>query len=66
MFLSKGNYGEERAKKCKSCFGANSVQTCTDLQTARLQAAPYMANNGNLRKFGATYRHGTMFAPKQS
>ena len=28
-------------------------------------AAPYRAYNGNLRKFGATYRIGTMFAPKQ-
>ena len=26
--------------------------------------APYRANNGNLCKFGATYRHGTMFAPR--
>ena len=35
------------------------------LQTTRFYAARYRADNTNLREFGATYRHGTMFAPKQ-
>ena len=38
----------------------------TDLQTTRFYAAPYRTENGNLRKFGATYGYGTMFAHKQS
>ena len=28
-------------------------------------AAPYRADIGNLRNLGSTYRHGTVFAPKQ-
>ena len=34
-------------------------------QIACFLAAPYRANNGNLCKIGASYRHGTVFAPKQ-
>ena len=45
--------------------GANSVRTSTGLQTTQFHAAPYRPDNGNLRKIGATYRDGTMFAPNQ-
>ena len=31
----------------------------------RFYASPYKVENGNLRKFGATYRHRTMSVPKQ-
>ena len=55
---------ERRAYKCKHCCGATSVKTCTGLQTAWFHAAPSRADNGNLRTFGATYCHGTMFASK--
>ena len=34
-------------------------------ESTRFYAAPYMGNNGNLRKFEAHYRHGTVFAPKK-
>ena len=33
------------------------------LQKSRFHAAP--VENGKLRKFGATFRHGTVFVPKQ-
>ena len=45
-----------RAWKRKPLVGAKSAPTRTDLQTAPSPAAPYRAVNGNLRKFGATYR----------
>ena len=35
------------------------------MQITHFYIAPYRADNENLSKFGATYRHGTMFAPKQ-
>ena len=35
------------------------------MQTTRFRASPYKADSGNLQKFGATFRYGTVFAPKQ-
>ena len=46
-------------------MGGKSPQTCTRRESTRFYAAPYMGNNGNLRKFEAHYRHGTVFAPKK-
>ena len=31
----------------------------------RIRVSPYRADNANFRNFWASYRHGTMFAPKQ-
>ena len=55
---------ERRAWKCKLCFGADSPQTCTVLQTTWFHTEPFKTVNWNLRKFWATYRHGTMFCTK--
>ena len=55
-----------RAHKYHSWVGARRVQTSTGLQIIRIHVSPYRANNANLGNFGASYRHGTMFAPKQS
>ena len=38
---------------------------CAGRQTNQTQGSRYRAENGNLRKLGWTYRHGTVFAPKQ-
>ena len=54
-----------RAQKCISLVGAKTTPTCTGLQTTVVHGGQYRAENGNLRKFGSTYRHGTMFVPKQ-
>ena len=35
------------------------------IQITRIHASPYRAVNANFRNFGASYRHGTVFAPKQ-
>ena len=47
-----------------------SSRRCTNLTSAGLQTTPsqvsqYRAKNGNLRKSGSTFFHGTVFAPKQ-
>ena len=39
--------------------------TCADRQTIPSQERRYRVDNGNLRKLGWTYRHGTVFAPRQ-
>ena len=57
---------ECRAQQCNPCFGAQSPLRSTGLQTTLFHAARYRADCANLRKFGATFRHGTVFAPKQS
>ena len=54
-----------RAQKCISLVGAKSPLTCVGRQSTVCQKRQYMGGNGNLRKLGWTYRHGTMFAPRQ-
>ena len=55
---------EWRAKKCNPYLSAKSPPRSADLGTTRFHAARYWASGGNLRKFWATFRHGTVFAPK--
>ena len=46
-------------------LGAVNTLAVTGLQTTRFDSSPYMAAIGNLGKFGATFRLGTVFAPRQ-
>ena len=57
---------EWRTQKCNPCFGAESPPRSTRLQTTRFYAAPYGTVSANLRKVGASFRRGTVFAPIQS
>ena len=54
-----------RAHKCISLVGAKSALTCAGQQTTPSHVRQYRAENGNLRKFGPTFRHGAVFTPKQ-
>ena len=54
-----------RAQKCIPLVGAEAARTCTDHQTSAVHGGQYRAENGNLCKFESTYRHVTVFAPKQ-
>ena len=54
-----------RAQKCISLVGAKSPLTCVGRQSTVCQGRQYRVGNGNLRKLGWTYRHGTVFAPRQ-
>ena len=54
-----------RAQKYNPCVSPKSEQACTGLQTTPSHAAQYRADIGNLRNFGDTYRHNSVFAPKQ-
>ena len=55
-----------RTQKCNPCFGAESTLRSTGLQTTRFHAASYGTVSANLRKLGASFRRGTVFAPIQS
>ena len=57
---------ECRTQKCNPCFGAESPPRSTRLQTIRFHAAPSWTVSANLRKVGASFRRGTVFAPIQS
>ena len=54
-----------RAQKCIPLVGAKTVLACAGLQTTPVHGRNYRTENGNLRKFGSTYRQGTLFTPKQ-
>ena len=43
----------------------NTALTYVGRQTSPSYVSQYRAQNGNLRKSGSTFRHGTVFAPKQ-
>ena len=53
-----------RAQKCNPCFGAKTLLRSTRLESTQFHALPYRADSANLWKFGATFRHGTVIAPK--
>ena len=46
------------SRRCKNL-------TCAGLQTTPSHVSQYRAENGNLRKSGSTFSHGTVFVPKQ-
>ena len=60
----KGKLWVWRAQKCHFLVGAKTVLTSMGLQTTLFHAALCRADNGILRKFHSTYRHGTVFPPE--
>ena len=52
-------------QNCISLVGAKTALTCVRLQMTLSYIRQYRPENGNLRKSGCTFSHGTMFAPKQ-
>ena len=54
-----------RVQKFIPLVGTTTAPTCAGLQTNTSHVRQYGAENGNLCKFGSTFHHGTMFAPKQ-
>ena len=52
------------AQKCIPCFSAKSPPRGTGLQSTRFHSASNRADSANLRDFGATFRHCTVFAPR--
>ena len=56
---------EWRDKKSILLVGAKTSLTRAGCQTTQSQGSRYRAENGNLRKFGSTYCHGTEFVPRQ-
>ena len=61
----KRKLGLWRAQKCILLVGAKSALTCASPQTTPSHVRRYRAEKGNLGKFGPTFRHGAVFAPKQ-
>ena len=54
-----------RAQKYIPLVFAKTPLTCAGRETTPSQGSQYGAENGNLRKLVWTYRHGTVFAPRQ-
>ena len=61
----KRKLGLWRAKKCIPLVGAISGLTCAGPQTTLTHVRQFSAENGILGKSGATFCHGSVFAPKQ-
>ena len=61
----KRNLQVWKVQKCILLVGANTALTCAGLQTTPSHVTRYRAENGNLRKFGSTFPHGTVFATMQ-
>ena len=54
-----------RVQNCIPLVSANTALICAGLQTTPSHVMRYSPENGNLWKFGSTFRHGTVFIPKQ-
>ena len=54
-----------REQKCIPLVSGETPPTCAGRQTTPCYGGRYMAENRNLRKFGWTYRHGTVITPRQ-
>ena len=54
-----------RDQKYIQLVGAKTPLPSVGRQTTPSQGSLYRPENGNLRKFGCTYHHGTVFAPRQ-
>ena len=54
-----------RVRKCIFLVGAKTPLTCAGRQSTPSQGRRYRVEQGNLRMLGWTYRHGTVFAPRQ-
>ena len=54
-----------RAQKCIPLVGAETPFICAGRQTTLSHGGRYRADNRNLRKLRWTYRHATVFAPRQ-
>ena len=56
---------EWRVQKCIPLVGAKTAVASAYWQTTPCHVRRYRAENGNFRKSGSTFRHGTVFAPMQ-
>ena len=54
-----------RVQNCIPLIGAKTALLCAEWQSTQFYPSQYRAENGNLRKCGSTFCHGTVFAPKQ-
>ena len=54
-----------REQKCIPLVNGETPLTCAGRQTSPSHGRRYRADNRNLCKLGWTYRHGTVFAPRQ-
>ena len=61
----KRNLRAWRDQKLIPLVVAKTPLTCAGHQATPSQGSLYRPENGNLRKLGCTYHHGTVFAPRQ-
>ena len=61
----KRNLRVWRAQKCIALFSAETVLTSVGPQTTPFYGGQYRAKNGNIRNFGPTNPHGSVFVQKQ-
>ena len=54
-----------RDQKCIPPVGAKTILTCAVRQNTPSLGRRYRAKKGKSRKFGRTYRHGAVFAPRK-
>ena len=54
-----------RVQKCIALVGVDTVITTAWKQSTSFHGGEYRAQNGNMRNFGPTNPHGTVFVPKQ-
>ena len=65
IFISRGSFRDAEHTNFILVVCVNRVQTSTGLQITRSYVSPYRALTTNFRNFEASFRHGSVFEPKQ-
>ena len=65
IFIPKGSYGYGETRNVFHYFGAKTILACAGRQSTPSRGRQCKAQNGRLRQLGWTYRHGTVFGPRQ-
>ena len=65
MCVSKGSYCEREPKNVIIAWVEKVHKPVRTWKVTGFIEGPYMGDKGNLRKFGAPYRYGTVFSPKK-
>ena len=55
----------QRVQNCNPLVGRKTALTCAGQHITPPHISQYRAKNRNLRKSGSSFRHSTVFAPKQ-
>ena len=65
IFITNGSFMDAEPTNIIVGLVQKGFKPLRGFKIIRIHVSPYRANNANFRNFEASFRHGTVFAPKQ-